>query len=73
MANANGETERGKSCFVIGPIGDAASAVRSRSDKVFNHVIRPAAEECGYLEIIRSDMDSRPGLINSQVITHSFA
>lgn len=40
-----------KSCFVISPIGEAESDVRKRSDQVLRHIIRPAAEACGYKAI----------------------
>jgi len=56
-------------CFVIAPIGDEGSETRTRSDKVLNHVIAPAATECGY-EALRADRISEPGIITSQVIQH---
>jgi len=59
-----------KSCFVIGPIGESGSPIRSRADRVFRHVIQPAAAACGYFKVIRSDLDARPGMIGSQVINH---
>ncbi len=52
---------------MIAPIGDPGSPTRLRSDKVIRHVIAPAATECGY-EVVRADMDPRPGMIGSQVI-----
>lgn len=56
-------------CFVIAPIGKEGSDVRVRSDQVLNHIISPAAKECGY-ETVRADQISEPGLITSQVIQH---
>lgn len=56
-------------CFVIAPIGTEKSDVRSRSDQILKHVIRPVAEECGYYAI-RSDEISEPGSITTQVINH---
>jgi hypothetical protein len=56
-----------KYCFVIAPIGDPDSETRKRSDQILKHVIRPAAEACGY-KAVRADEIDRPGLITSQVI-----
>jgi hypothetical protein len=56
-----------KVCFVIAPIGEPESETRKRSDQVLKHVIRPAAEKCGYTAV-RADEISEPGLITSQVI-----
>ena len=58
-----------KVCFVIGPIGEPESETRKRSDQVLKHIIKPAAEKCGY-EAIRADQISEPGLITTQVIQH---
>src|SRR5262249_19176425 len=54
-------------CFVIAPIGDEASDVRKRSDRVLTYLIEPAAEKCGY-QAIRADKISTPGIITDQVI-----
>lgn len=62
-----GEKSKSKNCFVIMPIGDEASDTRRRSDQVLKHIIKPAAELCGY-EAIRADEIDKPGLITSQVI-----
>jgi hypothetical protein len=58
-----------KLCFVISPIGDLDSETRKRSDQVLKHVIRPAAELCGY-KAVRADEIDKPGMITSQVIQH---
>ncbi len=58
-----------KTCFVIAPIGELGGSTRSRSDKVLRHIITPAATECGY-SVVRSDRESSPGMIGSQVINH---
>ena len=58
-----------KSCFVIGPIGDEGSEERIRSDQILKHIIRPAAEECGY-KAVRADEISEPGIITTQIIDH---
>ncbi len=62
-------TERTKICFVIAPVGESSSPTRARSDKVLRHIITPAARECGYA-VIRSDRESLPGMIGSQIINH---
>lgn len=62
-----GEKSEAKSCFVIMPIGDESSDTRRRSDQVLKHIIKPAAESCGY-SAIRADEIDKPGLITSQVI-----
>jgi len=56
-----------KSCFVIAPIGQEESETRNRSDLVLKHIIKPAAEECGY-KAVRADEISEPGIITTQVI-----
>lgn len=61
--------EKQKLCFVIAPIGKAGSDTRRRSDQVLEHIMKPAATECGY-KTIRADDISEPGMITSQVIQH---
>jgi hypothetical protein len=58
-----------KICFVIAPIGDEGSKIRSRSDQVLKHILTPVAKEFGY-EVIRADKISQPGIITSQIIQH---
>ncbi len=58
-----------KNCFVICPIGEPDSDIRSRSDKVLKHIIKLVVEELGY-HAIRADEISEPGIITSQVIEH---
>ena len=59
-----------KTCFVIAPIGDPDSAIRKRADQVLKYIITPAAEECGFREVLRADKISEPGMITNQVIQH---
>jgi hypothetical protein len=56
-------------CFVIAPIGEPDSPIRKRSDQVFDYLIKPAAEECGFTAL-RADQIAQPGIITSQVIQH---
>ena len=62
-------TDKEKLCFVISPIGEQNSDTRRRSDQVLHHIIRPAAEKCGY-KAVRADEIDKPGIITSQVIQH---
>jgi hypothetical protein len=63
------DTDQKRLCFVIAPIGEEGSETRTRSDQVLNHVIAPAAAECGY-KALRADKISEPGLITPQIIQH---
>jgi hypothetical protein len=56
-----------KTCFIISPIGEAGTPERTRADQLLKHVLKPAAEECGY-EAVRADQMAEPGIITSQVI-----
>lgn len=58
-----------KSCFVISPIGEESSPARIRSDKVFQHVIKPVCDACGYAPL-RSDIEPTPGMIGHQIVSH---
>jgi hypothetical protein len=58
-----------KICFVIAPIGEPDSEIRERSDAIFQYIITPAAESCGYIPI-RADKLSESGMITTQVIQH---
>lgn len=62
-------TDDKKTCFVISPIGALGSDIRRRADQILKHVMKPAAEECGYTAI-RADEISEPGMITSQVIQY---
>lgn len=56
-----------ENCFIICPIGEETSDTRIRSDKVFRHIITPAAKE-HKLNPIRSDKIAVPGMITTQII-----
>lgn len=62
-------TDETKRCFVISPIGMNGSDIRKRADQVLKHILKPAAEECGFTAI-RADELSEPGMITDQVIQH---
>jgi hypothetical protein len=56
-----------KTCFVIAPIGRPGSAERSLSDRVFKHIIEPAATLCGYTSLAAKELPGS-GLIMAEVI-----
>ncbi len=56
-----------RTCFLIAPIGPAGSEVRERSELVFTHIVRPAAEASGY-ELVRADQINVPGPITGQIV-----
>jgi hypothetical protein len=59
-----------KTCFVIGPIGDAGTEVRANADDLIKYIIAPcpALAEFEYDPPIRADQLNEPGRITSQVI-----
>ncbi|MEW8401634.1 MAG: hypothetical protein AB2717_13080 [Candidatus Thiodiazotropha sp.] len=59
-----------KTCFVIGPIGEAGSEKRNKADYLLELIIKPATEKHGY-KAFRSDEVSDPGLISEQVISYT--
>ncbi len=71
QAKANKEPEQ-KVLFVISPIGPNGSEIRRRANQVLEHVIIPAAVECGYTRenVVRADQIPNPGMITSQVVRH---
>lgn len=61
----------GKLCFVIGPIGSHKSEDRVHADTLLKKIIKPTfAKHFTIFNVERADEISRPGLIDSQVITH---
>lgn len=56
-----------KSCFVIAPIGEAGTPTRERSDKIFNHIIKPVVQAAGYV-VKRADQIDCPGTITPQIL-----
>lgn len=60
-----------KTCFVVGPIGDAGTETRTHADWVLRGIIKPVFEShFPDFEVIRSDGIATPGMIDAQVITH---
>ena len=59
-----------KTCFVIGPIGDEGSEVRTKADWLLQGIVKPVLEADPFDYIVkRSDDISEPGLITDQVIS----
>jgi hypothetical protein len=60
-----------KTCFVVGPIGDAGGPIRGHADWLLDEIIKPVfGEHFKEFEVIRSDKIAQPGMIDSQVINH---
>jgi len=57
-------------CFVIGPIGEAGSAIRAEADDFMKYIVTPvvAHKDFGYDPPIRADSLNEPGRITSQII-----
>ena len=56
-----------KTCFVVSPIGDAASETRSNADKLFRYIINPVCQNCGF-EAIRVDQINDSDSITQTII-----
>jgi hypothetical protein len=57
-----------KLCFIIGPIGAEDSEARVHADWLLEGIILPAMADFPEFHVKRPDHDSRPGLIDSQMI-----
>jgi hypothetical protein len=57
-------------CFVIGPIGEAGTAIRADADDFMKYIVTPVvtSKEFGYEPPIRADNLNDPGRITSQII-----
>jgi hypothetical protein len=53
-------------CFVISPIGEDGSDIRTHADEVFDNIIQPALESFK-IEPMRSDQMKEPGKISDQM------
>ena len=38
-----------KKCFVVSPIGDAGTDIRKNADQLYQHIIKPVCEKCGFV------------------------
>jgi len=62
-------SETQKLCFVIGPIGDPGTEIRTHADLLLDGIIRPVfAEHFSHFKVQRADEIKAPGDINSQII-----
>ncbi|HEX3536683.1 MAG TPA: hypothetical protein VHU15_07940 [Stellaceae bacterium] len=59
-----------KTCFVIGPIGEVGSPIRTAADGFIEYIVGrcPALAEFDYGPAVRADRLSEPGRITSQII-----
>ena len=60
-----------KTCYIIGPIGDADTLEREWANFVREHIIEPAVTACGYQKPARADDPDR-GLITQDIIQQMF-
>lgn len=60
----------GKTCFVIGPIGDPGTQTRADADDFMEYIVSPcpALKEFDYEKPVRADHLNEPGRITSQII-----
>ena len=56
-----------KTCFVVSPIGDVGSEIRSNADKLFKYIISPVCESCGF-EPVRVDQINDSDSITQTII-----
>lgn len=56
-----------KKCFVVSPIGDENSDIRKNADQLFNHIIKPVCENCGF-KAIRIDYENTPDSITQGIL-----
>ncbi|MCM1363067.1 MAG: nucleoside 2-deoxyribosyltransferase [Clostridiales bacterium] len=58
-----------KICFLICPIGDEKSEIRTHSDTVFNHILDPVMRQKGYT-LIRADKIIQADTITDSIINY---
>lgn len=60
-------TDGQKKCFVVSPIGEDGSEIRKNADQLFNHIIKPVCEKCGF-KAIRIDYENTPDSITQGIL-----
>lgn len=65
LAEKNEDSRR--KCFVVSPIGDDGSDIRKNADQLFNHIIKPVCEQCGFCAI-RIDHKNTPDSITQDIL-----
>lgn len=57
----------GKKCFVVSPIGDPGSDIRKNADQLYQHIIKPVCEKCGFVAE-RVDEFNTSGSITQEIL-----
>ncbi|MEH2485875.1 hypothetical protein [Bradyrhizobium sp. AZCC 2230] len=57
-----------KLCFVVGPIGSPGEDTRNHADLLLEFIIKPVMLEFPGIVVKRQDEDSKPGMIDTQII-----
>ncbi|SFQ45618.1 hypothetical protein SAMN04487928_1512 [Butyrivibrio proteoclasticus] len=65
MAEKNESNQR--KCFVVSPIGEENSDIRKNADQLFNHIIKPVCEQCGF-KAVRIDHENTPDSITQGIL-----
>ncbi|MGN0355040.1 MAG: nucleoside 2-deoxyribosyltransferase [Muricoprocola sp.] len=64
----SGKNDEGRRmCFVVSPIGDEGSDIRRNADQLFNHIIKPVCEKCGF-DAVRIDHENTPDSITQGIL-----
>jgi tetratricopeptide (TPR) repeat protein len=61
------EAQLNKTCFVISPIGEKGSDIRSRADLLYDLIIEPALEKYGF-SVTRADKNVAVSSITSEIV-----
>lgn len=56
-----------KRCFVISPIGNAGTDIRKNADQLYQHIIKPVCEKCGFAAQ-RVDEFNTPDSITQEIL-----
>jgi len=56
-----------RKCFVVSPIGEENSDIRKNADQLFNHIIKPVCEQCGF-KAVRIDHENTPDSITQGIL-----
>lgn len=54
-------------CFVVSPIGDAGTDIRKNADQLYQHIIKPVCEKCGF-NAQRVDELNTSGSITQEIL-----
>ncbi|WP_461884500.1 nucleoside 2-deoxyribosyltransferase [Fusicatenibacter sp.] len=56
-----------KRCFVVSPIGDTGTDIRKKADQLYQHIIKPVCEKCGFVTQ-RIDEFNASGSITQEIL-----